>query len=112
MYTKERLFEIRSSWVLPNGTIEVVPPECHDDYVPDIYETIKQAEDLCVKISCSWGYDAPISEIYLPRRLTTYQAQILVKINDTLQSEGKKGIIEKCNRWYNHMDWKEIQDSI
>lgn len=105
--TKDRLFEIRSSWILPSGEILTVPCERHEDYLPPICKTEKDAENSCVKVSCGWGYDAPISEIYLPRTLTIGQARVLKTINEELAKENKS-IENKINIWHNPMEWNEI----
>ena len=110
MFTSEELFEIRSNWILPDGTIKVVAQEGHDDDLPEFFKSIKEAEDTCVKVSCAWGYYAPISEIYLPIRLTMHQAQKLIEINDSAKETGNKRKDLKINLWHNCLDWKEIQE--
>lgn len=111
-YTKEYLWEIRSSWILPDGNIIIVPNERHDDYLPDFCSDIKQAENSCIRVSCGWGYNAPISEIFLPRKLTIYQAQVLVGINENLKELHGYNIERKINIWHNPMDWGEILELV
>ena len=86
MIDKDKLFEMRSNWIHPDGTIQIVASEGHDDDLPTFCQTIEDAEKLCVKVSCCWGYYAPISEIYLPFKLTIYQAQALIEINESVRS--------------------------
>lgn len=104
MMTNEKLWEIRCCWILPNGEIMVVPQEEHSSHIPKGYKTEKNAEDSCVKVSCTWGYSAPISEIYLPRILTPYQAQKLIEINESLETIGEGDIKNKVDGF----DWNEI----
>jgi hypothetical protein len=112
MFSKEELWEMRSSWIHPNGTIQIVPQEGHDDNLPPFCKTIENAENSCVKLSCCWGYDAEISEIYLPRKLTTYQAQNLVKINESIKKEYNQEKNIKINLWHNGLGWKEIFECV
>lgn len=108
---KDKLWNIKSSWILPSGEIMIVPCEMHDDYIPDFCKDRKCAEQACVKISCGWGYDSPISEIYLPRILTNYQAIVLRDIQEGLEIENKS-IKNKINKWHNPMSWNEIIERI
>jgi hypothetical protein len=111
---KEKLFEIRSNWILPNGDIFVVPSERHDDYLPDGFATVEQAEKKCVKMSCAWGYTAPISAIYLPDVITTQQAQTLVGIEESLVEAAKDdkhyGSMKEKIEGINYIGWNEILD--
>jgi len=106
--TKDTIHKIASCWIYPSGEILVVPNEEHDDNLPEFCKTKEQAENSCVKFSCGWGYDAEISEIFLPKRLTIHQAQILCEINEAVNLEYGRDI--KINIWFNHMSWKEIQE--
>ena len=100
MFSEEELNKMNSSWVYPSGEIQFVAPEGHDDDLPIFCKTIKDAENSCLKISCCWGYDAPISEIYLPRKLTTSQAQVLVKLNESLKHQENINIEKNINIWH------------
>lgn len=111
-YTKDQLWEIRSNWILPDGTIKIVPSERHDSNLPNFCKTVKDAEKSCVKVSCCWGYTAPISKVYLPRKLTVYQARQLVKINDSLKIEEDCNIEKKIDIWSCDYDWNEILELI
>ena len=108
MYSKQELYDMRSNWIHPDGTIQIVASEGHDDDLPPFCKTIENAENSCVKVSCCWGYDAEISKIYLPRKLTTYQAQKLVEINESLKHEENINIERKIDRWHNGLSWNEI----
>lgn len=111
-YTKEFLWENRSCWILPDGSVFKVPQESHDDHLPDFCTDIKHAENTCVRVSCCWGYTAPISEIFLPKKLTTYQAQVLVGINESLKELEGNNIEKKIDIWHNPMSWNEILESV
>ena len=106
MFTEDELFKIRSNWILPDGTIKIVAQEGHDDDLPEFCKTIEDAEQSCVKVSCCWGYYAPISEIYLPFMLTIYQAQKLIEINESAKEIEKKEKDLKIN----YLSWEEIQE--
>ncbi len=112
MYTKQQLWDIRSNWIHPDGTVQVVSHENHDNELPDFCKTIENAENSCVKMSCGWGYDAEISEIFLPRKLTIYQAQKLVEINESVENLYDTNIKGKINRWHNGLPWNEILNLI
>lgn len=112
MYSIGRLIDIRSSWIYPNGEIQIVSPENHDYELPNFCKDTASAENACVKISCAWGYDAPISEIYLPLNLTIYQAQELVKINESVKVHYNCNIEYKINRWHNFVKWSEVLEKI
>ena len=104
----QELWDIRSNWIHPDGTIQIVASEGHDNDLPPFCKTVKNAENSCVKVSCCWGYDAPISEIYLPRKLTTYQAQKLITMNEDIKEHYNCNIERKINIWHNGLSWKEI----
>ena len=112
MFTKQELWDMRSNWIHPDGTIQIVASEGHDDDFPPFCETIENAENSCVKVSCCWGYYAPISEVYLPIFLTNYQAQKLVDINESAKFHYKSKKDIKINLWHNGLDWKEIFELI
>ncbi|HLO91522.1 MAG TPA: hypothetical protein VK172_10200 [Lentimicrobium sp.] len=111
MYSLKELFEVNTSWILPSGEVMTVPFEDHDNNLPDFCQTVEQAEKCCVRVACSWGFSAPISEIYLPERLTVQQAQRLIEIEESCQkyiNEPHIGsIIDKVDKFGNY-SWKEI----
>jgi hypothetical protein len=108
--TKDRIFEIRCCWLLPSGEILVVPQEEHEDNLPDAYDTMERAENACVKFCCTWGYNAPISNIFLPVIITSYQAQALIRINDYVKKY--YGYELKLFWDYSYSNWNDIQDLI
>ncbi len=79
MFTEEEINKLRSCWVLPDGSIEEVPSEQHDDYLPDGYETVLEAEKKCFRMSFGWGWDAPISQMTISSNceLTEKQKQVI-----------------------------------
>lgn len=108
---EERLQDIRSSWILPNGDILVVPGEKHDEYLPKPYKTVESAENNCIRVACTWGYDADISEIHLPERVTNYQAAILVDINESCKEMYNREI-KYLIKWYEYgISWNDIVDN-
>lgn len=110
--TREELYNTQSSWIHPDGTIQHVDSECHDYDLPTFCENEEDAENVCVRVSCNWGYSAPISEIFLPVKLTIYQAQKLVDINESLKEYFGINIEKKICEWHNGLSWKEILDNI
>ena len=108
LITEEILKEIQSCWILPDGEIQHVPNEKHDRYLPDQYETVEVAEKMCVRVSCGWGWNAQISEIYLPERITGSQASVLVMLDEKVRI---KKMIERCT-WRNDYSWDEILDAV
>jgi hypothetical protein len=108
MYTVNEIYnDIESCWILPDGTIIPAPNEQYGYYLPDGYETMERAENACIKMSCGWGFTA---------RLTTYQAQRLVEIENSIQEHLKLpeppvyfgSIKNKINIWHNGLGWSEI----
>ena len=87
MFTKEELNSLRSCWILPDGTFWTVPPEEHDINLPDGYyddnwdmnKSIDEVEQKCFRMSFSWGWTAPISQMTIPSKckLTEHQMQII-----------------------------------
>jgi hypothetical protein len=110
MFSKQELNDMMSCWIHPDGTIQPVASEGHEDDLSEFCKTMKDAENSCVKVSCCWGYKAPISEIYLPRVLTIYQAQKLVEINESVKIESSYKEDIKINIWHNGRSWSEILD--
>lgn len=110
--TKQELYDAQSSWIHPDGTIQIVESERHDCNLPTFCKNEEDAENSCVKVSCAWGYNAPISEIFLPVKLTIYQAQKLVDINESLKEHFGYNIEKKICIWRNGLSWKEILENI
>jgi hypothetical protein len=108
MFSLEELQKIKSSWVSRYGEVFPVPAEEHDRYLPIYYSCSSDAEDKCIKISCWWDYDADTSHIWLPRFLTPYQAQFLVKLENTLNKQN----ISIKNIIYGRFVWCDILDMI
>lgn len=86
MFTKEKLNQLRSCWVLPDGEIYPVPSEQHDGYLPDGYyeegweneNQIAEVEKKCFRMSFGWGWDAPISQMTIAcDNLTDAQKNII-----------------------------------
>lgn len=85
MFTKEELKKLQSCWVLPDGKLYAVAPESHDMYLPDGYykeawdnqQQIDNVEKKCFRMSFSWGWDAPISQMTIRCDLTESQKQII-----------------------------------
>jgi len=104
---KEKLFKAKSSWILPSGEIMYVPGEEHDDYLPNVYKTLEQTEKVCIRVSCVWDWNASISTIQLPDRLSTHQAKVLKDIEETLNQNNIsiKNKIEwyKCGYGWNYV---------
>jgi hypothetical protein len=104
---KDKLHKARSSWILPSGEIMFVPGEEHDECIPHIFENFKQTENACIRVSCIWDYDAPISTIQLPKRITIAQARVLKDIEETL-NEDNISIKNKIEWWLCGYDWDYI----
>lgn len=96
---EQKLDDIRSSWILPSGKIKIVTHENHDNELPKPYKTVKDAEKICVRISCAWGYDAPISKIYIPKRPTKEQVKVLYDMNEI--TDIKKNLSFLFSDFYN-----------
>ncbi len=87
MFTKKELNDLRSCWVLPDGKIWAVSPEAHDRNLPDGYyndnwdvnKSIDEVEKKCFRMSFSWGWTAPISQMTIPAKceLTEQQKQVI-----------------------------------
>ena len=89
--TEEMALLNRSSWITPSGDIVKVSHENHDYELPKPYRKIETAERSCVRVSCAWGYDAPISCINIPKRPTRDQAIVLIKLEEAV---GIRGCLE------------------
>lgn len=108
--TEKRLWEVRTSWIYPDGTIQVVRSENHENELPTFCKTVENAENTCIRLSCCWGYNAPISEVFLPKNLTIYQAKVLVELNNSLPDNIIK---EKVgHNWENNLSWNQIVEMI
>ena len=87
MFNKKELQTLKSCWVLPDGKLWAVPPESHDRDLPDGYynenwdinKSIDEVEKKCFRMSFSWGWDAPVSQMTIPSKcdLTEPQKQII-----------------------------------
>lgn len=110
MISKEKLWEIRTSWILPSGEVIAVPSEAHDRHLPPGYKTVENAEKGCVRVSCCWGYTAPISKIFLPDKITVQQAQKLIDINES--AKVAYDFIKDIEIYHSRFDWKEILELI
>lgn len=110
---KEYTYEIRSSWIYPDGTIQIVASENHDNELPASCNTVEEAENSCVRVSCAWGYAPEIdSHIYLPKRLTREQAQKLIEMDESVYEHTGFNIKDKIYLWINGLHWDEILDLI
>lgn len=76
------LREIATSWILPDGSWENVPSECHDRYIPYPFQTTANAEKRCIRVSCHWGWSAGASYIQVPKGFTHYQLRILNRMDN------------------------------
>ena len=87
MFTDSELDTLRSCWVLPDGKLWSVPSESHDWNLPDgLYKesfdgngSVLEVESKCFRMSFSWGWTAPISQMTIAATcdLTEPQKQII-----------------------------------
>ncbi len=78
MFSEEELDQLRSCWILPDGTHYVVPGERHDDNLPPGFRTIESAEKRCFRMSFGWGWTAPISQMTIAcERITEEQRNVI-----------------------------------
>lgn len=73
----------RSSWITPDGGISVVEvSENHDYELPSIFYSVMDAEKVCIRISCSGGWNHPNCEIQLPSKMSISQLSTLSKLDE------------------------------
>lgn len=104
--TEEKAWGMRSSWILPSGYVKIVTHEQHDYELPKQYKSVEVAEKACVRVSCAWGWTAPISYINIPKRPTEKQVKVLIDLNLAAEPIG----IEKCAEFLfsDVGSWKEM----
>jgi len=74
------------SWITPDGEVhEVFERENHDNELPKSYNTIRKAEKVCIRISCGYGWNAGISQIQLPNKITVNQKNILIRLDSEIE---------------------------
>lgn len=77
----------KCSWITPDGGIcPVLHGENHDYELPEAYVSVAKAENVCIRVSCFWGWDRDYSHIQLPNRISNSQKSTLSKLDDCVDN--------------------------